>query len=62
MLGLKYLKSGLSAELSEPLSVNEVFLMLLIFFVLRFIFFQNCFHYLTQVRWDLLSGWAGCGV
>ena len=42
MLGLKYLKSGLSAELSEPLSVNEVFLMLLIFLFLG-LFFSKLF-------------------
>ena len=54
-------KSGLSVELSEPLSVNEVFLMLLVFCFMVYLF-QNCFHYLTQVRWDLWSAWAGCGL
>ena len=54
-------KFGLSVELSEPLSVNEVFLMLLVFCFMVYLF-QNCFHYLTQVRWDLWSAWAGCGL
>ena len=62
MLGLKYLKSGLSVELSESFSVSEVFLILLVFFCFMVYFFQDCFHYLPQVRWDLWSAWAGCGV
>ena len=42
MLVLKYLKSGLSVELSESFSVSEVFLILLVFFVYG-LFFSKLF-------------------
>ena len=55
MLGLKYPKSGLSAELSESLSVNEVLLMLLGFF-----FFKHVF--ITSHELDGTYGVRGRGV
>ena len=43
MLGLKYLKSGLSVELSESFSVSEEFLILLLFFLFYGLFFSKLF-------------------
>ena len=53
-------KSGLSVELSEPLSVNEVFLMLLVFFVLWFICFKTVF--ITSHKLDGIYGVRQGGV
>ena len=61
MLGLKYLKSGLSVELSESFSVSEVFLnLLLFFFVLWFIFFKIIL--ITSHKLDGIYGVRGRGV
>ena len=61
MLGLKYLKSGLSVELSESFSVSEVFLNLLLFFLFYGLFFFKIIL-ITSHKLDGIYGVRGRGV